>query len=125
MTDIKYFNLGTPVAGPYTPSVKVGDLIFVSGQGPAAEATNIKEQTSTTLENIKKILEATGSNVSKIVSISVFMKNMKDFEIMNQAYREFFEMNGVNDKFPARTTVEVSNLPIKKMLIEINAIAAI
>jgi len=125
MTNIEYINPGTPVAGPYTPGVKAGDLIFVSGQGPAAGATEIKEQTLTTLENIKKILEAAGSNVSKIIKVSVFLKNMKDFEVMNRTYRGFFEMNGVTEGFPARTTVEISNLPVKGMLIEINAIAAI
>ena len=125
MANIEYFNPGTPVAGPYTPGVKVGNLIFVSGQGPAAGTTNIKEQTLTALENIKKILEVAGSEVSKIVKVSVFLKNIKDFGKMNREYREFFENNGVNENFPARTTVEVANLPAAGMLIEIDAIAEI
>jgi len=125
MTNIEYFNPGTPVAGPYTPGVKVGNLIFVSGQGPAAGTTDIKEQTLTALENVKKILEVAGSKVSKIVKISVFLKNIKDFGKMNREYREFFENNGVNENFPARTTVEVANLPAAGMLIEIDAIAEI
>lgn len=125
MANIEYFNPGTPVAGPYTPGVKVGDFIFVSGQGPAAGTTDIKEQTLSTLENVKKILEAAGIEVSKIVKVSVFLKNIKDFGKMNRKYRKFFETNGVTEKFPARTTVEVSNLPAAGMLIEIDAIAAI
>ena len=125
MTNIEYFNPGTPVAGPYTPGVKVGNLIFVSGQGPAAGTTDIKEQTLTALENVKKILEVAGSKVSKIVKVSVFLENIKDFGKMNRIYRKFFENNGVNEKFPAGTTVEVPNLPAAGMLIEIDAIAEI
>ena len=125
MANLEYFNPGTPVAGPYTPGVKVGNLIFVSGQGPAAGTTDIKEQTLTTLENVKKILEVAGSKVSKIVKVSVFLKNIKDFGKMNRTYRKFFENNGVNERFPARTTVEVANLPAAGMLIEIDAIAEI
>ena len=125
MANLEYFNPGTPVAGPYTPGVKVGNLIFISGQGPAAGTTDIKEQTLTTLENVKKILEVAGSKVSKIVKVSVFLKNIKDFGRMNRTYRKFFENNGVNERFPARTTVEVANLPAAGMLIEIDAIAEI
>lgn len=125
MANIKYFSLGTPVAGPYSPGVKVGNLIFVSGQGPTAGKMDIKEQTLSTLENIKKILEAAGIEVSKIVKVSVFLKNIKDFGKMNRTYKKFFETNGVTDKFPARTTVEISNLPTAEMLIEIDAIATI
>ncbi len=125
MVDIEYINPGTPVAGPYTPATKVGNLIFVSGQGPAQGATDIKEQTLTELESIKKIVEAAGSKVSNIVKVTVFLKNIKDFGKMNRTYRKFFESNGVSEKFPARTTVEVANLPVQGMLIEIEAIAAI
>jgi 2-iminobutanoate/2-iminopropanoate deaminase len=125
MANIEYFNPGTPVAGPYTPGVKAGNLIFVSGQGPAAGTTDIKEQTLTAFENIKKILEATGSKVSNIVKVTVFLKNIKDFGKMNRAYRKFFETHGISENFPARTTVEVSNLPAAGMLIEIDVIATI
>ncbi|MFX1258075.1 MAG: RidA family protein, partial [Promethearchaeota archaeon] len=111
---------------PYSPATKVGNLIFVSGQAPAIGTNTIEEQTLSTLKNIKKILEATGAKISNIVKISIFLKNIKDFDKMNQIYRNFFENSGVTQKkFPARTTVEVSNLPINGMLIEIDAIAAI
>ena len=125
MVDIEYINPGTPVVGPYTPATKVGNLIFVSGQGPAPGTTDIKSQTLTALENIKKILEAAGAKVSNILKISVFLKDIKDFGKMNRTYRKFFEENGDSEQFPARTTVEVSNLPAGGMLIEIDAIAAI
>ncbi|MFX0071981.1 MAG: RidA family protein [Candidatus Hermodarchaeota archaeon] len=125
MVDIEYVNPGTPVAGPYTPAVKLGNLIFVSGQGPAAGTDNIEDQTRSELEKIKTIVESAGSSVSEIVKTTVFLKNVKDFDKMNQIYKQFFEENGASGKYPARSTVEVSNLPGPTMLIEIDAIAAI
>ncbi len=121
----EYIRPGTPVAGPYTPGVKTGNLLFVSGQGPAVGTDNIKDQTRTTLENIKTIVEAAGLKVANIVKTSVFLKNMKDFGKMNRTYKKFFEDNGVMENFPARTTVEVSNFPAAGMLVEIEAIALI
>ena len=103
---------GATVAGPYSPGVKAGNLLFVSGQGPARSTTEIKEQTQTALENIKKIVEAAGAKVSNIVK-------------MNKIYKTFFEENGVTEKFPSRSTVEVSNFPVSAMLIEIDAIAVL
>ncbi len=125
MVDIEKIHPGTPVAGPYSPGIKVGNLLFISGQGPAQGTTDIKEQTISTLENIKKIVEAAGGTVANIVNITVFLKDMKNFGKMNRAYRKFFEDNGVTEKFPARTTIEVSDLPVPSMLLEINAIAAL
>jgi 2-iminobutanoate/2-iminopropanoate deaminase len=63
--------------------------------------------------------------VSNIVKITIFLKNVKDFTEMNEAYKKFFEENGVTDKFPARSTVEVSNLPLTGILLEIDAIAVL
>jgi len=126
MVDVKFINSpGTPKAGPYTHAVQAGNLIFVSGQGPAAGTTDIKDQTTTTFENVKKILEVAGAKVSNIVKCTVYLKNMKDFGKMNRTYQKFFEDNGVTEKFPARTTIEVSSLPVESMLIEIDVIAAI
>lgn len=125
MVDIERINPGTPVAGPYTPAIKAGNLIFVSGQGPAPGTTDIKDQTQTALENIKKILEAANASVSNIVKTTVFLKDMNDFGKMNRAYKKFFDDNGVEGTFPTRTTVEISNLPVATMLIEIDAIAVL
>ncbi|MFW9901593.1 MAG: RidA family protein [Candidatus Thorarchaeota archaeon] len=119
----KIFPENATVAGPYCPGVKVGNLIFVSGQGPARGTTGIEEQTQTALEKIKQIVKTAGGNVSNIVKITVFMKNINDFTEMNKAYKEFFEKNGVTEIFPTRSTVEVSNFPVPGMLIEIDAIA--
>jgi len=124
MVDIeKIFPEGSTVAGPYTPALRAGNLLFVSGQTPARGTTEIKEQTKTVLENIKKIVEAAGAKVSNIVKTTIFLKNIKDFSKMNRTYQKFFEENGVSEKFPARSTVEVSNFPVTGMLIEIDAIA--
>jgi len=125
MTDFEIINPGTPVAGPYNPGIKIGNLLFISGQGPAPGMDNIKDQTQSELENIKKIVEAAGGNVSNLVKLTVFMKNIKDFGKMNRTYKKFFEENGVSENFPTRTTVEVSNFAAGGMLIEIDAIAAL
>jgi 2-iminobutanoate/2-iminopropanoate deaminase len=125
MVGIEKINPGTPVAGPYSPGIKVGNLLFISGQGPAPGTDDIKDQTLTTLENVKKIVEATGGKVSDIVNTTVFLKDIKEFGKMNRIYQKFFDDNGVDGKYPARTTIEVSNLPVSSMLIEINAVAVL
>ncbi len=121
----EYIRPGTPVAGPYTPGVKTGNLLFVSGQGPATGTDNIKDQTRTVLENIKTVVETAGLKVAHIVKTTVFLKDIKDFGKMNRTYKKFFEDNGVTENFPARTTVEVANLPVAGMLVEIEAIVMI
>ncbi|TKJ21869.1 MAG: reactive intermediate/imine deaminase [Promethearchaeota archaeon Loki_b31] len=125
MSSIEIINPGTPVAGPYSPGIKAGNLLFVSGQGSAQPATDIKEQTLAVLTNIKKIVEATGGKISNIVNTTVFLKNIKEFSEMNSVYKKFFNDNGVSEFYPARATVEVSNLPLASMLIEISAIVAL
>jgi len=123
MTDSQIINPGIPVAGPYSPGIKVGNLLFISGQGPAEGALDIENQTTSTLEKIKKIVETAGGNMSNIVRTTVYLKDISEFKEMNQKYKAFFEQNGVTEKFPARATVEVSNLPLETMQIEISAIA--
>jgi 2-iminobutanoate/2-iminopropanoate deaminase len=125
MPDIEHINPGTPVAGPYTPGVKVGNLLFISGQGPKQGTTDIKDQTYTVLENIKAIVEAAGGKVSNIVHTKVYLRNMKDFGKMNRTYKKFFEENGVTKNYPSRSTLEVSNLPVASMLLEMDAISSL
>jgi 2-iminobutanoate/2-iminopropanoate deaminase len=125
MTDSQIINPGIPVAGPYSPGIKAGNLLFISGQGPAEGDLNIESQTTSTLEKIKKIVEIAGGNISDIVRTTVYLKNISEFKEMNQKYKTFFEQNGVTEKFPSRVTVEVSNLPLRTMLIEISAIAVL
>ncbi len=125
MPDIEKINPGTPVAGPYNPGIKAGNLLFVSGQGSAQSEEGIKEQTLTTLNKIKTIVEAGEGKISNIVKTTVFLKNISEFGVMNAIYKKFFNDNGVSESYPSRVTVEVSNLPLPSMLIEISAIAVL
>ena len=125
MPDIEKINPGIPVAGPYSPGIKATNLIFISGQGSAQTDEDIKEQTLTTLNKIKKIVEAGGGKISHIVNTTVFLKKVSDFTEMNSVYKTFFNNNGVSESYPSRATVEVSNLPLASMLVEISAIAVL
>jgi 2-iminobutanoate/2-iminopropanoate deaminase len=109
MVNIEIIDTGSPKAGPYSLGIK---------------KKGVREQTLSAFKKIKAILGASGAKVSNIVKISVFLKNMDDFAQMNQAYKEFFEENGVNEKFPARSTVEAT-CPVPTALVEIDAIAVI
>jgi len=122
MVDIEEVKVKTPKAGSYSQAIKAGNFIFISGQVPSQDAKSIKEQTLSALKKIKDILEAAGSKVSKLVKVSVFLKNIDDFNEMNEMYKDFFNKNGVMDKYPARSTVEATS-PLKEFLIEIDAIA--
>ena len=116
-------NPGTPVAGPYSPGIKVGNTLYISGQGWAEESLDINKQTYKALNNIKQILNSAGGEVSHIVVTTVYLKSIEDFPEMNSTYQKFFEDNGVTTGFPARSTIEVSNLPKAAMLVEIDAVA--
>ena len=124
MVNIEVIDTGSPKAGPYSLAIKAANLLFISGQVTTPEAQSIREQTLSAFEKIKNILEAAGASVSNIVKVSVFLKNISDFKEMNQAYKGFFEQNGVTKKFPARTTIEAT-CPLPYGLIEIDAIAVI
>jgi 2-iminobutanoate/2-iminopropanoate deaminase len=108
--------------GPYSQAVKVGNLVFVSGQvalDPKTSAPvsgDIKEQTKRVLENIKAILEGAGLTLDSVVKVGVFLRNMGDFSKMNEVYATYFKT-----KPPARTTVQAGNLPTG-MDLEIDAI---
>lgn len=111
--------------GPYSVGVKVGNLIFLSGQLGLDPKTDdfveggIEQQTGQSLENLKSILEVHGLGLENIVKTTVFLKDMNQFRAMNAVYAQYF-----NDNPPARSTVEVAALP-KNGLIEIEAIAVV
>lgn len=111
-----------PVSGPYSAAVEVNDVIFISGQLPI-DPTNgeiindIKLATRQVLTNIQTILEETGLNISSIVKTTIFLKNIADFSTVNEIYASYF-LQGP----PARSTIEVSDLP-KGAPLEIEAIA--
>jgi len=110
--------------GPYSQAIKVGNLIYTSGQIPINPATGnfveggIKEQTRQSLTNVKAILEEAGLTMANVVKTTVFMADMNDFADMNAVYAEFFA-----EPYPARSAVAVKTLP-KGALIEIEVMAA-
>ena len=108
--------------GPYSQAVKVGDMIYTSGQIPmTADGKlvdgDIKAQTRQILENLTQVLEAGGSSLSQIVKTTIYLTDMDDFIAVNTVYGEYFE-----GSYPARSTVAVKTLP-KNVDIEIDAIA--
>jgi len=111
--------------GPYSKGVKCKGFIFVGGQLPIDPKTeklvegSIKEQTEQSIENVKAILEAGGSSLEKVVKTTVYLKDINDFNEMNEIYKKFFKKD-----FPARATVQVARLP-RDALIEIEAIAEV
>lgn len=124
MVNIEYLNPGTPVAGPYTPIIKAGNLIFISGQIPEQEIDGIREQTMNVLKKIKLLLESSGAGISNVVKVNVYLKNIENFKEMNDGYKEFFMNNGIKEKFPTRTTVQAQP-PINGVDLEIDAIAVL
>ena len=119
--------ISTPKApaaiGPYSQAIRVGNLIYTSGQIPIDPATGafveggIKEQTRQSLTNVKAILEEAGTSMANVIKTTVFMADMADFADMNSVYAEFF-----SEPFPARSAVAVKTLP-KGALVEIEVIA--
>ena len=111
--------------GPYSQAIRVGNLVYTSGQIPIDPATGtfveggIKEQTRQSLTNVKAILEEAGVNMSHVVKTTVFMADMSDFADMNAVYAEFF-----SEPYPARSAVAVKTLP-KGALVEIEVVAAV
>lgn len=109
--------------GPYSQAIIADDMIYLSGQiGLEPKSAQIVEggiaaQTKQALENIKAILLAAGSDITKVVSVNVYLADMNDFPAMNEIYAGFFK-----EPFPARATVAVKSLP-KNARVEISAIA--
>jgi len=110
--------------GPYSQGMKVGDLIFFSGQIPLNPVTGempegIEAQTRQSLENVKGLLESQGLGFGNVIKTTVFLDSMDDFATMNGIYAEYFV-----EPYPARSAVEVAKLP-KGALIEVEVIAHI
>jgi 2-iminobutanoate/2-iminopropanoate deaminase len=112
-----------PAVGPYNHAVRLGDLLFCSGQIPLDPASgtlvagDIKAQAERVLENIKVILEDQKLTFANVVKSTVFLTNMADFAGMNEVYARYLTAD-----FPARSTVQVAALP-KGANIEIEVIA--
>lgn len=109
--------------GPYSAAIKVGELIFTSGQIPADPATGelapggIAQQTEQSLMNLSAVLEAAGSGLDQVIKTTCFLTDMADFAAFNAAYGKYF-----SDHKPARSTVAVKALP-KGALVEIECVA--
>ena len=108
--------------GPYSQGVIVGDFVYKSGQIPLNPVTgelvtDIKLATKQSMENIKAILEEAGTSLNNVVKTSIFLKDLNDFEAVNEVYGTYFIENK-----PARSCVQVAKLP-KDAVIEIEAIA--
>ena len=103
MVDIEVINPGTPVAGPYSPGVKVGNLLFVSGQVSKPGTTDIKEQTRSVLDNIKKIVEAYAAGVNKYERIGEWIDRIGWERFFEKADIEFTHQH-IDDYRLAMTT---------------------
>ena len=109
--------------GPYSQAIEDGNLIFTSGQLPIDPSSgelstaSISEASRIALTNLRAVLTAAGSDMSRVIKTTVFLKDMGDFQEFNRVYAEFFK-----EPFPARSCVQAACLP-KNSLIEIEAVA--
>lgn len=121
--DIEYATgEGVPVPrGPYSPAVIWGDMVFVSGLlavNPDGKeiAGDIREEAMVVLRNLKRLLEAAGSGLDKVLAVTVYISDIKDLPAFNEVYEEFFK-----SPYPSRSAVGVSLLG--KFQVEVSAIA--
>ena len=111
--------------GPYSPALKAGNLLFLSGSIPLDPVSGqlvdggITEQTTRVMENIKALLGAAGADFNQVVRTTVFMVDLGEFAAMNEIYASYFSA-----PYPARSTVQVVKLP-KDVRVEIDVIAVI
>ena len=115
---------GAPAAiGPYSQAIRGGGLVFCSGQVALDPKTgtltgsDVRAQTERVMKNLEAVLKAAGTDFTKVVRTTVYLKTMNDFAAMNEIYSSFFPAPA-----PARSTVEVSRLP-KDALVEIDVVA--
>lgn len=117
---------GAPAAiGPYSQAIRVGGVIYCSGQVPLDPATgelvtsDVRSETKRVMENLAAVVTAGGSSMERVVRCTIFLTSMDDYAAVNEVYATFF-----GDPAPARACVEVSRLP-KDARVEIDAIAAV
>ena len=124
MAEVVYTKNAPDAIGPYSQAMKVGNLVFTSGQiaiDPATgnvEATTIEEQTHQVCKNLTNVLEAAGTSIGKAVKTVCFLKSMSDFAAFNGVYGEYFTSK------PARSCVAAKELP-KDVLVEVEVIAEV
>lgn len=111
--------------GPYSQGIKDGDRVYVSGQGPVDPETgevvsdDVGEQTTQTIENLAAILEAAGTSLDDVLKANVYVTDMDDYETVNEVYAEY-----MSEPYPARSAIEVADLPID-IGVEIEVVAAV
>lgn len=111
--------------GPYSQAIKVQNMVYTSGQIPADPVSGevvdggIEKQAKQSLNNLKAVLVEAGTGLENVIKTTVFIKDMKDFALVNKIYGQYFK-----EPYPARSCVEVARLP-KDVLIEIEAVAII
>ena len=110
--------------GPYSQAQIVGNLVYTSGQcgfipETGAVVEGLEAQAHQVFKNVAAVLEAAGSDISKVVKTTVFIKNMNDFAVINGIYAQYF-----TEPYPARSCVEVARLP-KDVLLECEVVAEI
>jgi len=111
-----------PAIGPYSPALRVGSWLFLSGQIPLDAAGTvveggIREQATQVLENMRGLLDAAGAGFSSVVKTTIYLADMTDFAAVNEIYATYFAA-----PYPARATVQVARLP-RDVRVEIDAIA--
>jgi 2-iminobutanoate/2-iminopropanoate deaminase len=110
--------------GPYSPAVRAGDTIYISGQIPIDPITgqivtgDVQAETRQVLTNIRNILAGCGASLADVVRCAVYLTDASDFKAMNEVYAEFF-----GEAKPARTTIVAAALPLPGAKVEIDAIA--
>ena len=124
MKEVISTELAPAAIGPYSQAIKVGNMLFCSGQIPVNPANGeipggIKAQTEQALANVSALLNAAGASVDNVVKTTVFLSDIANFAPMNEVYATFF-----NAPYPARSAVAVRDLP-KGVLVEVEVIAAI
>lgn len=105
-------------ATPYSPGIRAGNLIYVSGQVSGDVGPDIRLQTDLVLKKVQAIVEAAGSSMANVDKCTVFLTRQADFAAMNEAWHSTFPSNS-----PARSTVIVAALPRPEFLIELECIA--
>lgn len=111
--------------GPYSQAIRVGNMLFCSGQIPIDPSTGefvqggVVDQADQVLKNLTAVLEAAGSNLRQVVKTTVFLADMDDFTAMNEVYSRYF-----GESKPARATVQAARLP-RDARVEIDCIAVI
>ena len=115
---------GAPAIGPYSPALRAGQFLFLSGQIPLTAAGTlveggIREQTTQVLENMRGLLEAGGTDFSSVVKTTIYLADLADFAVVNEIYATCFA-----EPYPARATVQVARLP-RDVRVEIDAIALV